>query len=122
MIKLTLVLRQPEAAAGMSARLLAGTFNPAEMQASDLAASPADVEAVLAFAREHRLQVVRADPAARTIRVSGSAADIAQAFGIEQQEVEALRYKGPITLSAPLDEIVSAVLGLDQSPVARSLG
>jgi hypothetical protein len=122
MIKLTLVLRQSEAAAGMSALLLAGTFDPAEAQPSELAANPEDVEAVVAFAREHRLQILRTDAAARTVRVSGSAADIAQAFGIEQQEVEALRYKGPITLPAALEGVVMAVLGLDQSAVARSRG
>jgi hypothetical protein len=66
------------------------------------------------------LQILRTDAAARTVRVSGSAADIAQAFGIEQQEVEALRYKGPITLPAALEGVVMAVLGLDQSAVARS--
>jgi hypothetical protein len=122
MIKLTLVLRQPEAAVGMSALLLAGTFDPAEAQPSELVANPEDVEAVVAFAREHRLQILRTDAAARTVRVSGSAADIAQAFGIEPQEVEALRYKGPITLPAALEGVVMAVLGLDQSAVARSRG
>ena len=118
-VQLTLVLRQPEAAQNISERLLAGTWNPSEVKPEDLAANPSDVTAVLAFAQQNDLQVVKSDPAARSIRVAGSASAIASAFKIPNASVEALNYKGPITLPPPLDSIVIAVLGLDSSPIAK---
>src|SRR5512138_2293489 len=46
-------------------------------------ATPADVEKVEAFAHDHNLDVMNVNPAARTIRLSGSVADLSAAFGVE---------------------------------------
>jgi len=119
-IQLTLILRQPEAANEISERLLAGTWNPAEMNAADIAANPADVSEVLSFAAKNSLQVLKTNPAARSIRVAGSVPDIENAFGIPSGCLGNLNYKGPVELPAPLNQIVIAVLGLDHSPIAKS--
>jgi kumamolisin len=124
-IQLTLVLRPPEASQAIAERLLAGTYDPAETKASDLAADPNDVEAVTDFATAHGLELVRTDAASRRIRVAASVAVIEKAFGIRsdnasQGSVSALNYKGPLHLPPPLDQIVIAVLGLDHSLAARS--
>ena len=119
LVQLTLVLRQPEAAQNMSERLLAGTWNPADLKPEDISANPADVSAVLSFAEQSHLQIINNNPAARSIRIAGSVLDVAHAFGIPIAGVEARNYKGPITLPPPLDEIVMAVLGLDATPIAK---
>lgn len=118
-VVLTLVLRQPAAARDISAQLLAGTYHASKTKPADLAANPEDVAAVEQFAATHNLKVIKSDPAARTIRVSGSIPDVEKAFGLPQGSAESLNYKGPFHLPAPLDKIVMAVLGLDHSPVAR---
>jgi kumamolisin len=46
-------------------------------------ASPDDVDSVSAFAREHGLEVQETDLAQRIIRVSGTTAQVNQAFGVE---------------------------------------
>jgi kumamolisin len=126
-IQLTLVLRQPAASKQISEQLLAGTFKPGSVSQAELSATPGDIQAVVAFAEEHSLQVVKADAAARTVRVAGSVSDIEAAFGIpaEDQEhgnVATRDYRGPLNIPAPLDQILIAVLGLDQTPIARHHG
>ena len=117
-IQLTIVLRQPASAAAAGEQLLAGTYHPGDIKPSALAADAADAQAVVDFATGHNLEVVKVDPAARSVRVAGSAPDIEKAFGITQS-VAALDYQGPINLPPPLDKIVMAVLGLDHTPIAR---
>lgn len=123
-IEVSIVLRQPAASRAISERLLAGTYDPAEVNEADIGADPADVQAVTQFAATHNLKVVKSDPAARSIKLAGSAADIENAFGIRSDNAELgnvknLNYRGPITLPAPLNSIVIAVLGLDHTPIAR---
>lgn len=117
-IELTLVLRQPPAAKSISERLLAGTYDASQTTEADIAATPADAEAVVQFAEQHNLRVLKTDLAARTVRVAGSIADIEQAFGI--RSLATLNYKGRVDLPGPLNQIVIAVLGLDRTPIARS--
>ena len=126
-IQLTIVIRPPEASKAIAEHLLAGTYDPSEIQTSDIAADAADVKAVTDFAASHDLKVVSTDSTARTVRVSASAAAIKQAFGItpemiEHGSVEARDFKGPLHLPSPLDRIVIAVLGLDQTPIAKHHG
>jgi kumamolisin len=123
-IQLTLVLRPPAASKAISERLMAGTYDPAQTKPSDTAADPADVEAVKDFAANHDLQIAKIDAAARSVRLTGSAADIEKAFGIRSGDVshgsvQTLNYKGSINLPGPLNQIVIAVLGLDHTPIAR---
>jgi hypothetical protein len=117
-IHLTIVLRQPAGAAAVGEQLLAGTYHPGDIKPSALTADASDTQAVVDFATSHNLQVVKIDPAARSVRVAGSAQDIEKAFGIDKS-VASLDYKGPINLPAPLDKIVMAVMGLDHTPIAR---
>lgn len=118
-VQLTLVLRQPPGSQQIAESLLAGTYDPAQTKPADIAASPADVAAVVSFAESHRLEVVSVDPAARTVRVAGSIDDIEKAFGITAGGAAGLEYRGPMKLPGQLDEIVIAVLGLDRRPIAR---
>lgn len=122
-IMLTLVLRQPQSAQALSDQLLAGNYDASQTTPASLAADAADVQAVTKFAGDHHLQIVKSDPEARSIRVSGSADDIRKAFGIQagkaEGSVESLDYKGPVNLPAPIADRVIAVLGLDQTPIAR---
>jgi kumamolisin len=89
------------------------------------AADPDAVKLVKQFAKEFKLKV-EADPKAvarRTLTLSGSAADMQKAFGVElkQKSIAGKKYRireGSITLPAPLVGAVTAVLGLDNRPQA----
>ena len=126
LIELTLVIRPPEAAKGISERLLAGTYDPSTTKPSDIAASPSDIAAVSQFVVSQGLKIVKTDPESRSITVSGSAADIEKAFGIAgnvlEGSVASLNYKGAVKLPPAISQIVIAVLGLDQTPIARHHG
>lgn len=126
-IQLTLVLRPPAASAAIGEQLLSGTYDPGELNPSDLSADAGEVQAVTDFAKNNGLQVESVDPAARTVRVSGSADAIQKAFGIQggsqgEGSVQSLDYRGPIQLPPSLQNVVIAVLGLDQRPIARHHG
>jgi kumamolisin len=90
------------------------------------AADPAAVELVDAFAKEFNLKV-EDDPlgtSRRTVRLSGAAADIQKAFGVElnQKTIDGVEYRvreGGIQLPQGLIGQVEAVLGLDNRPQAR---
>jgi kumamolisin len=88
-------------------------------------ADPADLEKVRAFAQQEGLTVISSDPGTRTVAVSGTAAQMEQAFGVKlltaQSGGQTLRVRaGMIYLPAELQPIVEAVLGLDNRPPARS--
>jgi kumamolisin len=90
------------------------------------AADPADIALVRAFAREFNL-TVEPDPTAavrRTVRLTGTAADMQRAFGVELQQktINEKEYRvreGSIHLPASLVGSVVAVLGLDNRPQAQ---
>jgi kumamolisin len=91
-------------------------------------ASQADVDAVTEFATAHGLSVLAAEPARRTVRLSGTAEAMGAAFGVElvRHEVgegdEAVSYRqreGSLRVPAELAGIIEAVLGLDDRPQAR---
>ncbi len=99
-----------------------------EQAAQFLRVNPTDLTAAHAFVHEYGLKIVSENAEARTMRVEGSLAQVGKAFGVniqlrtDQNGKQYLSYQGPLTVPAPLHEIVEAVLGLDQRPIARALG
>jgi kumamolisin len=89
-------------------------------------ASDADVAATVAACQALGLEVVRTDPATRTVVVSGSVAAMEAAFDVRlfDYDAPAGSYRGRVgALSLPraLKGIVVGVFGLDDRPVARRL-
>jgi kumamolisin len=87
-------------------------------------ADPADIAAVEAFAHEHGLTVSERSAARRSIVLKGTVANMQQAFGttLEHYETATGQYRGrtgSLTIPANLEGIVTAVLGLDNRPVAK---
>lgn len=104
------------------------TSPDARVKREDLAgrygANPKDVAEVERFASASGLRVVKADPAARTVALTGSAAALSEAFGVELKryrrgETGYRGRKGAITVPGNLDGIVVAVLGLDDRVQAK---
>ncbi len=90
------------------------------------AATQADLALVTSFATEHGLNVDTVDAARRTVRLSGTAASMGAAFGVDLGRYEvagqSLSYRGReghVLIPADLDGVVEAVLGLDDRPQAR---
>jgi kumamolisin len=88
-------------------------------------ADPADLDQVRNFAQRHGLQVIEADPARRSVRLSGSVAAMESAFGVQlhdyrhQGSTYRLR-QGPVYLPGELQGIVTGVFGLDDRPQANA--
>jgi len=75
------------------------------------------------FAARHNLEVLGADPARRTVELSGRIEDLGGAFGVKLERWSArdLEYRGrtgPIILPAELGPVVQGVFGLDDRPQA----
>jgi kumamolisin len=92
--------------------------------AANHAADPADLAKVEAFARAHGLVVVETSPARRSVFLSGTAAQFAEAFGttIEHYENDGRTYRGrtgTLTVPADLADVIEGVFGIDNRPVAR---
>ena len=89
------------------------------------AADPNDIAAVCAFAQHYGLTILEQNPDARTVRVQGTPQQMNEAFHVKLCRVidsngnDYLSYKGPISIPRSVDGIVTAVLGLDQRPVAK---
>ncbi len=88
-------------------------------------ASSADMRAVRGFATRHGLTVVAASAARRTLMLSGNVAQFNAAFQVELQYFEHAHgsfrgRRGAIYLPEELQGIVTAVLGLDNRPQART--
>jgi kumamolisin len=86
-------------------------------------AATADIALVEQFAQEHSLDVLEISTARRTVRLSGTVANLQTAFGVTLQNYEhpggAYRGReGTLTLPEPMHEAVTAVLGLDNRPAA----
>jgi len=139
-LEVLLVLRHgdPTALQALGARLAAGErIAPLtrEAYAARFGAHADDVAAVAAFARQYELTLVRADPARCVVVLAGTVARLQAAFGVElhtfeltqaptaSESARTQRYRGRIghiTLPDALREIVTAVLGLDNRPQART--
>lgn len=90
------------------------------------AADKADLKQIHAFAKEFGLTVERdtPKPERRTVLLTGSAANMQRAFGVELKHasVDGTTYRvreGGIHIPASLSKIVVAVLGLDNRPQAK---
>ncbi len=111
----------------LSGRYQAGGQGGGAAVRAAMAADPNDVAAVRSFAEQYGLKIVEEDPASRRVRVQGSASAMEKAFAIRlQQEGDAngrsyRTYRGAISVPKALGGIVTAVLGLDQRPVASPL-
>ena len=89
-------------------------------------ADPASLKLISAFAKEFNLKV-EDDPTSairRTVRLTGAAADIKKAFGVElhQKTIDGTEYRvreGGVHLPESLIGSVVAVLGLDNRPQAN---
>ncbi len=125
--QLTVTMILKHAASDTSAALLSGTAPalPHGEASTASTASPAAVQSVVAFAREHGLTVTEANASTRTVKVQGTAEQLGRAFGVTLEMVTDgggntyLSHQGPIAIPASLAGEVTAVLGLDQRPIAR---
>jgi kumamolisin len=94
--------------------------------AEERGADDDDLAAVERFARDHGLAVVETSPERRTVKLSGSVADVSEAFGVELHRYDhpargSFRGRtGPVYLPADLTGVVEGVFGLDDRPQLRS--
>ena len=92
--------------------------------AANYGAAQADFDKVTAFAKEHGLKVVDANLTRRTVILSGTVAQMNQAFGVElaQYKTPTEVYRGregAVQLPASLANIVEGVFGLDNRRMAK---
>ncbi len=92
---------------------------------AQLGADTQDIAQVVAFAHAHSLVVVHTDAAERSVQLSGQAAAFETAFGtqLHQYTYPEGTYRGrtgPLTVPAPLADIVEGVFGLDDRPQAQA--
>lgn len=128
-VEVTIVLRRREGSAEASRageQLLSGQAPHVsrEEAAQAIAADPKDIAGVRSFVQKYGLTIVEENAAARTVRVRGTAQQLEKAFGVQLRLVEVkghqyLSYEGPISVPKPLAGVITAVLGLDQRPVAQ---
>ncbi|HXS97925.1 MAG TPA: S53 family peptidase [Candidatus Limnocylindrales bacterium] len=86
-------------------------------------ANPADIPALEAFAEDNDLTIVEIDLARRTVVLSGTVADMNEAFGTNlllfQSPDGIFRGRvGELSIPSHLGEIVTGVFGLDERPQA----
>jgi kumamolisin len=101
----------------------AGPVHPHQIEEA-AGADPADLRRLEAFAHEHGLDFVQADPARRTVVLSGPVRALEDAFGTELwlYDLDGRVYRGrsgPLTVPATVAEAVEGVFGLDDRPQAR---
>lgn len=129
-VEVTLRLRPKAPLAGAMADASAADQRPAERRyltreqfAEQHGADSADIARVGEFAADHGLTVVETDIGRRSVLLSGKAAAMDTAFGVELQlyEHDGGSYRGrtgTISVPAGLGPIVEGVFGLDNRPQA----
>lgn len=123
----TTVIRRSTRTTDLRQALLSGSLPSMSREEAEafLRVDPADLSAVVKFAETYMLTVVAQNAHARTVQVEGTLLDVGQAFGVEIEQCvdlegrQYLSYQGPLTVPADLEDVIEAVLGLDQRPVAR---
>ncbi|MGD0675108.1 MAG: S53 family peptidase [Polyangiaceae bacterium] len=129
-LEVSLLLRrgQPKAFQGIVSKLdqvsKPGTHLSRQQFEKEFGASAADIAAVKKFAGAHGLSVVQEHAGRRTVILSGTVAQFNAAFSVDLQRFEhpGGSYRGrvgSIQLPEELDEVVEAVLGLDDRPAAK---
>jgi len=93
--------------------------------AAKYGAAPAAIDQIKAFARENHLKVIEVSEARRTVRLQGTAEQMAGAFGVgfERYEHRGRQYRartGLIQVPQELTGSIEAVLGLDNRPQAKA--
>jgi kumamolisin len=88
-------------------------------------ADPADIASVESFASDYDLTVIEIAPARRSMVLSGTVADMSEAFGTTMMLFQCPDGKfrgrtGELSIPAGLGNIVVGVLGLDERPQART--
>jgi subtilase family serine protease len=129
LVTASIILRPNAAAsnASIGERLLSGDLQSGAITdpAASLAADPTDMQEVVAFVQNYGLTVTEQNPATRTLRVQGTAEQMDEAFRITLNWVtdsdgnRYLSYKGALSVPHNLSDVITAVLGLDQRPVAK---
>jgi kumamolisin len=126
----TIVLRRRTDSAttsNLEEELLSGQFGrlSREEAARAIAADPNDMASVRSFLQQYGLTIVEENAATRTIHAEGTVEQMNRAFGVQlrlAQDTKGqqyLSYEGSIMVPKPLAGIITAVLGLDQRPVAK---
>ncbi|HEY5009098.1 MAG TPA: S53 family peptidase [Caulobacteraceae bacterium] len=116
----SLYLKRPGALAESGSTPIVGR----ERLRRDREAATADgFDRIAAFAKSHDLSVVERDPARRLVKLSGRIADLSAAFGtgleLYGSPDGAFRARsGMLTAPADVANLLEAVLGLDQRPIA----
>ncbi|MDT0261945.1 S53 family peptidase [Jatrophihabitans lederbergiae] len=125
-IEITLVLRRR---APVPDEALANPL-PREEFAAQYGADPADAELVASALTALGVDIAETDLASRRVRVSGTAGRLSQIFGTSLEQVTSANLAGAqvthrqrtggLSVPAPLDGVVVAVLGLDDRPQTRA--
>jgi kumamolisin len=94
-------------------------------------AAPQDVEAVERFAARHGLTVSSVNPSARSLRLTGTTAQMSEAFQVtlarytyqdrDQRHRSYRGREGAVHVPAELHGVITAVLGLDNRPLGATL-
>ena len=95
-----------------------------EEYATSYGADSKQIAAVEQFARDNGLTVAEASPARHTVVLSGTASQFSAAFGVTLRKYRAgdVTYRGregSVSVPAELQDVVQAVLGLDNRPQAE---
>lgn len=128
-VNATVTLRRPKNSAkskNLDEQLLSGTFRavPREQAEQMLSANPDDLSAVRSFLTQHGLTITKENSEARTLHIQGTVQQMNEAFGIQLGWLEGaqgqrhLGYEGALSIPESLSGVVTAVLGLDQRPIA----
>ncbi len=124
LVTATLVLRRAPSSSGaeVGQQLLAGAQN---LPPASTTADPTELAAVCSFAQHYGLTILDENFETRTVKVQGNGQQMNEAFGIDlcratdSKGNQYLTYMGNITVPESISQYVTAVLGLDQRPVAR---
>jgi kumamolisin len=131
-IEITLQLRRkPGADLGklvseISSQKLSDRKYPSRAEVADqFGADRKDIDQIDGFAHDNGLTVVEASVPRRTVKLSGTIANLSKAFGVKLQRYKAgtVSYRGrtgAITIPSELNGIIERVLGLDDRPTMET--
>ncbi|MBV9405375.1 MAG: S8 family serine peptidase [Acidobacteriaceae bacterium] len=106
----------------LSGKLASGSR---ERPAISTEANPNDIAAVCAFVEHYGMTIVERNASARRVQIQGNAEQMDEAFHIrlctckDAMGGQYLTYREPILIPESLRGVITAVLGLDQRPVAK---